>query len=96
MVDKARRRDRGPDTLVDDEDHFQDALALDERLDAVADLHRRRGFCRGAVHAHMAATAGGGRRRTALVEPDRPQPRVYPRCIVRGFAAVARIVTRGV
>src|SRR5688572_694286 len=77
VVDEARGGDRGPDPLVDNGDHLEDAFAFDERLDAVADLHRRRRLGRDAVHADMAATARGCRGRTALVEPDGPQPNVH-------------------
>src|SRR5687767_12340740 len=77
VVDEARGGDRGPDPLVDNGDHLEDAFAFDERLDAVADLHRRRRLGRDAIHANMAATARGCRGRPALVEPDRPQPYVH-------------------
>src|SRR5687768_16885264 len=77
VVNEACRRDGGPDPLIDDGDHLEDALALHECFDAIADLHRRRRLGRGAVHADMAATARGCRRRTALVEPDGPQPNVH-------------------
>src|SRR6266849_9636349 len=42
VVDQACRRHRSPDPLIDDGDHLKDARALDERLDAVAGLHRGR------------------------------------------------------
>src|SRR6266508_6892809 len=42
VVDQARCGHRGTDALVDDGRHLEDALALSERLDAVADLDRRR------------------------------------------------------
>src|SRR5436309_13144104 len=59
VIDEASRRDRRPDTLVDDRHDLEDALALDECLDTVAGLHRRRGFGCDAVHADVTPTAGG-------------------------------------
>src|SRR6266536_3516638 len=50
VIDKARRRGGCPDALADDGDDLEDPWPLHERLDAVADLHRRRGLRRGAVH----------------------------------------------
>ena len=76
MVDHALRRRRCSDTLVDDRRHLEDPLALHERFDAIADLDMRRRFGSGAVYANMAASAGGGRRRTRLIEAHRPEPDV--------------------
>lgn len=78
VVDQALRRDCCADPLIDDDRHLDGALALDERLDTVADLHRRRRFGRGPVHANMTAPARGGRVRTGLIDADRPQPDVHP------------------
>lgn len=79
MVDQAFRSARGADTLVDDHHHLEDAWALDERVDAIADLDLGGGFGGSAVHADVPTSAGDGGRRPALVEPDRPKPDVYPR-----------------
>ena len=78
VVDQALRRGWRPNSLLDDGHHLEDARTSDERVDAVADLHLRRRFGRGAVHTYVAATAGGSRLRPALVDPDGPQPDVYP------------------
>ena len=78
MIDQARHRHRGTDPLIDDDYHLEDALALHERLDAVADLHRSRRLRRGAVDPDVAAPAGGRRRRTGLIDADAPQPDVDP------------------
>ena len=67
-----------PTRLFDDDDHLENALALHERLDPVADLHRRRRLGCGAIYADMAASAAGRRGRTGLIDPDGPQPQVYP------------------
>ena len=78
MVDQARRRYRGPDPLVDGDHHLEDALALHERLYAVADLDLRRGLRCATIYADVSAPACGRRRRPGLIEPDRPQPDIYP------------------
>src|SRR5687768_13283362 len=65
-------RNRRADAFVDEGYDLEDALAFDERFDAVADLHRRRCLGRDAVDANMTATARRRRRRTALVEADGP------------------------
>jgi hypothetical protein len=78
VIDQARHRHRGTDPLIDDDYHLEDALAFHERLDAVADPHRRRRLGCGTVHPDVAAPASGGRRRTGLIEPDGPQPYIHP------------------
>ena len=78
VVDEALRRDRGSDSLVEERHDLEDSLAPGEGLDPVADLHRRRRFRSHAIHAHMPAATRRGRRGPALVEPDRPQPRIHP------------------
>jgi hypothetical protein len=78
VIDEARRSDWRPDSLFDDGRYLEDALALDERLDAVADLHLRRRLDRRSVHADMATATAGRRSRPGLVDPDGPQPLVYP------------------
>jgi hypothetical protein len=71
-VDQALRRRWRPNSLFDDRHYLENARTSDERVDAVADLHLRRRFGRGAVHTYVAATAGGSRVRPALVDPDGP------------------------
>lgn len=78
VVDQALRRHRCPDAFLDDGRHLEDARAADECVDTIADLHLRRCFGRPAVHANVAAAAGGRRLRTGLIDPDGPQPYVYP------------------
>ena len=78
VVDLARRRHWCPDPLIDDDHHCEDALALHERMDAVADFHLRRRLGRGTVHADVAAPASGCRRQSGLLNPDGPQPDVDP------------------
>jgi hypothetical protein len=78
VVDEALRSHRRPDTLLDEGRYLEDALALHECLDAVADLHLRRRLRCGTVHLDMAAPAAGRRRRAALVDPDGPEPNVHP------------------
>ena len=77
VVDHALRRDGRTDSLLDDGHHFQNAGTSDERVDAVADLHLRRGLGRRAVHPDVPAAAGGRRLRARLVNPDGPKPDVY-------------------
>jgi hypothetical protein len=72
VIDVTRHGDSRADAFVDEGDDLEDALAFDEGLDAVADLHRRRGLCRDAVDPNMTATTRGRRRRAALVQPHRP------------------------
>ena len=79
VVDQAFRRHRRTNSLFDDDGHLEDARALDECVDAIADLHARRRLGRATVHTNVAATAGGRRRRTGLIDPDGPQPYIYPR-----------------
>src|SRR5438477_7845909 len=62
VIDEARRRDGCSDPLADDRHHLEDPRSLHERLDAVADLHRRRRLRRGAVDADVPAAARGRRR----------------------------------
>ena len=85
MIDHALRRDRRPDPLLDDRRHLEDARPPDERVDTVADLHLRRRLGGGAVHTNVAAAAGGRRLRTGLVDPDGPQPYVYPGFVDMGI-----------
>src|SRR3981081_2412747 len=92
VIDEARRRRRGPDALVDDGRHLEDALSFHERLHAVTDLHRRRRLGRVTVHADVATAACGRRRRAARVEPDGPQPDVDPSRVRRGHST-ARVLS---
>jgi len=81
VIDQALRCRGCPNPLLNDSGHLEDAWAADERVDPVADLHLRRCLGRRAVDANVAATAGGGRLRTGLIDPDGPQPYVYPRLV---------------
>jgi len=81
VVDQALRCHRCPDALLDDSRYLENARAADECVDTIADLHLRRCFGRRAVDTNVAATAGGGRLRTGLIDPDGPQPYVYPRLV---------------
>ncbi len=92
VVDQARGRDRCADPLLDEGHHLEDAFAFREGLDPVTDLYGGGSLRGGAVHANMAAPAGGGRRRTGLVDPDGPEPRVHS-CRFDG-AIVAGSATR--
>jgi len=85
VIDHALRRHRRPDPLLDDGRHLEDARTSDERVDAVAHLHLRRGFGRPTVHANVAAAARGRRLRTGLIDPDGPQPDVYPGLVDMGI-----------
>src|SRR6266550_789010 len=85
VIDHALRRHRRPDPLLDDGRHLEDARTPDERVDPVAHLHLRRRFGRRAVHANVAAAARGRRLRTGLVDPDGPQPDVYPGLVDMGI-----------
>src|SRR2546430_11761505 len=76
VVDETFRGDWGTDSLLDEGHDFEDPLASDKCLDAVADLHGCRRFRGYAVHADMTAATRRRRCRAALVEPDRPQPHV--------------------
>ena len=89
MIDQALRRHRRPDPLLDDGRHLEDARTPDERVDTVADLYLRRRFGRRAVHANVAAAAGGRRLRTGLIDPDGPQPDVYPGLFDQGIVPAA-------
>jgi hypothetical protein len=78
VIDKALCRHRRPDPLLDDDRHLENARTPNECVDPVSDLHLLRGFRRRAVYANVTATAGGRRLRTGLIDPDGPQPYVYP------------------
>jgi hypothetical protein len=78
VIDYALRRHRRSHPLLDDGRHLEDARTPDERVDTVADLHLCRRLGRRAIHANVAAAAGGRRLRTGLIDPDGPQPDVYP------------------
>ena len=77
VVDEAFRGDRRAYSLLDDRHDLEDAGAANERVDTVADLHLGRRLGRTTVHSHMAASAGGRRLRSRLVDPDGPEPDVY-------------------
>ena len=79
VVDETFRRDRCANSLLDDRHDLENAGTADERVDAIPDLHLCRRLRRSTVHSHMAATAGGRRLRSTLVDPDSPEPDVYPR-----------------
>src|SRR5437762_9293239 len=85
VIDHALRRHRRSDPFLDDGRHLEDARPPDERVDAVAHLYLRRRLGRRAVHANVAAAAGGRRLRTGLIDPDGPQPDVYPRPVGLGL-----------
>ena len=89
VIDHALRRHRRADPLLDDGRHLEDARTPDECVDAVTDLHLRRGLRRRAVHANVAAAAGGRRLRTGLIDPDGPQPDVYPGLVDVGIVAAS-------
>src|SRR5207302_5849871 len=89
VIDHAPRRHRRPDPLLNDRRHLEDARPPDERVDTVADLHLRRRLGRRAIHANVAAAAGGRRLRTGLIDPDGPQPYVYPGLLDRGIVPAA-------
>jgi hypothetical protein len=78
VVDHALRGDGCPDSFLDDGDDLENARPPDERVDAVADLYLCGRLGRTAVHPYVAATASGRRLRTGLVDPDGPEPDVYP------------------
>jgi hypothetical protein len=88
VVDQTLRRRGRPNPLLDDCHDLENARAPNEGVDPVADLYLRRGFGCPAVHADVAATARGGRLRTALVDPHGPQPDVYPRSVDMDIVAV--------
>src|SRR5437773_11422167 len=85
VIDHALRRHRRPDPLLDDGRHLEDARTPHECVDTVAYLHLRRGLGRRAVHANVAAAAGGRRLRTGLIDPDGPEPYVYPGLVDMGI-----------
>ena len=78
VVDQALRRGWRPNPFLDDGRHLENARAPDVGVDTVADLHLGRCFRRRAVDTNVPAAAGGCRGRTGLVDPDGPQPNVYP------------------
>jgi len=78
VVDHAFRCHRRPDPLRNDGHDLERARPSNERVDAIAYLHLRRRFGRPTVHPNVPPAAGGRRLRTALVDPDRPEPDVYP------------------
>ena len=89
VIDHALRRHRRADPLLDDGRHLEGARTPDECVDPVADLHLRRRLGRRAVHANVAATAGGRCLRTGLIDPDGPQPYVYPGLVDMGIVPAA-------
>ena len=78
VIDQALRGRWRPDALLDDCRHLENARAPNVGVDAVADLHVGRCFRRRAVDTNVPAAARGCCRRTGLVDPDGPQPNVYP------------------
>jgi hypothetical protein len=97
VIDQALRGYRRTDSLLDDRHDFENARTPRERVDPVAHLHLRRRLGRRSVHANVAATAGGRRLRTGLIDPDGPQPDVYPGFVDRRHReiVVASISTTG-
>jgi hypothetical protein len=94
VVDEALGRRRRTDALVDDRYNLENALALNECLDPIADLDLGGGFGSAAVHAHFPSAAGGRRRRPSLEEPDRPQPDVHPRRVDDDIVESERFLIR--
>ena len=94
MVDEALGRRRRPDALLDDRYNLEDPLALDERLDPIADLDLCGRLGGAFVHADFPAAARGRGGGPGLEEPDRPQPDVHPRRVDGDIVESERFLIR--
>jgi hypothetical protein len=66
-----------PNPLVDQLDHFNDALTLrDASFNSIANLHGTGRLRRCAVHHHSPSAAKVSCRRTSRSQPHRPQPHI--------------------